>query len=58
MAKVSEFTVNVTSSTPSQFAVLATEDNTTITVTPRTATYNYGLTPQTITSQSGVNPTL
>lgn len=51
--KVSGSTVNVTSSTPSQFAVLATEDNTTITVTPRTATYNYGLTPQTITLNQG-----
>jgi len=40
-------------STPSQFAVLATEDNTTITITPKTATYNYGLSPQTITLNQG-----
>ncbi len=46
-------TVNVSSSTPSQFAVLATEDNTTITVTPKTATYINNLTPQTITLNQG-----
>ncbi|MBK9248898.1 MAG: T9SS type A sorting domain-containing protein [Ignavibacteria bacterium] len=45
--------VNVGSSTPSQFAVLATENNTTITVTPKTATYNNDLTPQTITLNQG-----
>ena len=51
--KVSGSTVNVNTSTPSQFAVLATEDNTTITVTPRTATYNNDLTPQKIILNQG-----
>ncbi len=51
--KVSGNSVSPNSSTPSQFAVLATENNTKITVTPKTAMYVNGLTPQTITLNQG-----
>ncbi|MFN8361665.1 MAG: T9SS type A sorting domain-containing protein [Candidatus Kapaibacterium sp.] len=51
--KVNGNTVSSNSSTPSEFAVLATEDNTTITVTPKTATYINGLAPQTVTLNQG-----
>jgi hypothetical protein len=41
------------SSTPSQFAIVATEDNTSITVTPKVATSVNGLLPQTFTLDEG-----
>lgn len=40
-------------STPSQFAIVATEDGTTVTVTPTTATFLNGLTPETFTLEKG-----
>lgn len=41
------------SSTPSQFAIVATEDATTITVVPKVATYSNGIIPQTFTLDKG-----
>ncbi|MBI3260091.1 MAG: IgGFc-binding protein [Ignavibacteriae bacterium] len=45
--------INGNQSTPSQFVIVATEDSTTITVTPKTATYINGITPETFTLNKG-----
>lgn len=46
-------TYNSNDDTPSQFAVVAVEDNTVITISPTTPTFRYGTTTQTVTLQQG-----
>lgn len=46
-------TYNSNDDTPSQFAAVAVEDNTVITISPTTPTFRYGITTQTVTLQQG-----